>query len=105
MKSRFRPLTHLEKPPIIYKKTTMTEEDRVDVNVKYSIDKDDKIITISSKDSELEKLAEKSDGHYTKEDLEAVVDTLTGTFSYSVDKKQLTLSEREYGEQMIFTKK
>ena len=74
------------------------EEDRVDVNVKYSIDKDDKIITISSKDSEL-------DGHYTKEDLEAVVDTLTGTFSYSVDKKQLTLSEREYGEQMIFTKK
>lgn len=81
------------------------EEDRVDVNVKYSIDKDDKIITISSKDSELEKLAEKSDGHYTKEDLEAVVDTLTGTFSYSVDKKQLTLSEREYGEQMIFTKK
>ena len=42
---------------------------------------------------------------YTKEDLEAVVDTLTGTFSYSVDKKQLTLSEREYGEQMIFTKK
>ena len=63
------------------------EEDRVDVNVKYSIDKDDKIITISSKD------------------LEAVVDTLTGTFSYSVDKKQLTLSEREYGEQMIFTKK
>lgn len=81
------------------------EEDRVDVNVKYSIDKDDKIITISSKDSELEKLAEKSDGRYTKEDLEAVVDTLTGTFSYSVDKKQLTLSEREYGEQMIFTKK
>ena len=52
-----------------------------------------------------EKLAEKSDGRYTKEDLEAVVDTLTGTFSYSVDKKQLTLSEREYGEQMIFTKK
>lgn len=42
---------------------------------------------------------------YQKEDLEAVVDTLTGTFSYSVDKKQLTLSEREYGEQMIFTKK
>lgn len=81
------------------------EEDRVDVNVKYSIDKDDKIITISSKDSELEKLAEKSDDRYTKEDLEAVVDTLTGTFSYSVDKKQLTLSEREYGEQMIFTKK
>ena len=81
------------------------EEDRVDVNVKYSIDKDDKIITISSKDSELEKLAEKSDGHYTKEDLEAVVDTLTGTFSFIVDKKQLTLSEREYGEQMIFTKK
>ena len=81
------------------------EEDRVDVNVKYSIDKDDKIITISSKDSELEKLAEKSDGRYTKEDLEAVVDTLTGTFSYSVDKNQLTLSEREYGEQMRFSNK
>ena len=63
------------------------------------------ILPFSSIHSELEKLAEKSDGHYTKEDLEAVVDTLTGTFSYSVDKKQLTLSEREYGEQMIFTKK
>lgn len=81
------------------------EEDRVDVDVQYSIDKDAKIITISAKDSEFEKLAEKSEGRYTKEDLKTVADTLTGTFSYSVDKKQLTLSEREYGEQMIFTKK
>lgn len=80
------------------------EEDRVDVDVQYSIDKDAKIVTISAKDSEFEKLAEKSEGRYTKEDLKAVADTLTGTFSYSVDKKQLTLSEREYGEQMIFTK-
>lgn len=82
-----------------------SEEDRVDVDVQYSIDKDAKIITISAKDSEFEKLAEKSEGRYTKDDLKTVADTLTGTFSYSVDKKQLTLSEREYGEQMIFTKK
>lgn len=81
------------------------EEDCVNVDVKYSLDKDAKIITISAKDPEIEKLAKKSDGRYTKEDLKTVVDTLTGTFSYSVDKKQLTLSEREYGEQMIFTKK
>lgn len=81
------------------------EEDCVDVDVRYSIDKDAKVITISAKDSEFEKLAEKSEGRYTKDDLKTVADTLTGTFSYSVDKEQLTLSEREYGEQMIFTKK
>ena len=57
------------------------EEDRVDVNVKYSMIRMIRLLRFHQKIRSLEKLAEKSDSRYTKEDLEAVVDTLTGTFS------------------------
>ena len=53
---------------------------------------------------EFEKLAKKSDGKYTQEDLKNALDSVTTTFDYSVDQEQLTLTEREYGEQMTFIK-
>ena len=42
---------------------------------------------------------------YTKEDLENVLDDLDSSFSYSVDGNQMTLTEREYGEQFTFIRK
>lgn len=83
----------------------LSDNEDVDVKMNYTLDRDEKTIAIHLDDRELEKLLEASDGKYTKETLSRAVDSIVTTFNYSVDKSCLTLTEREYGEQMIFLKK
>lgn len=80
--------------------------DAVDVAVpmKYTLDRDAKTITITVSDADIQSLAEESDGQYTEGVLENALDSVVTTFDYSVDQEQLTLTEREYGEQMILIK-
>lgn len=79
----------------------LAEEASVNVKLDYSLDKEDKIFTISEDKDELKKLADKSDGMYTEEALEAALGSYMTSFTYSVDGEQLTLTEREYGDQMV----
>lgn len=79
----------------------LAEESKVDVKLEYSLDKEDKIFTISEDKEELTKLAEESKGMYTEEALEAALGSYMTSFSYSIDGGQLTLTEREYGDQMV----
>ena len=79
----------------------LAEESSVNVKLDYSLDKDDKIFTISEDKEELKKLADKSDGMYTEEALEAALGSYMTSFTYSVDGEQLTLTEREYGDQRV----
>ena len=76
----------------------------VDVPMDYSMDKDEKTVTIREDESVLNDLSDSSDGLYTVEMLENALSMITTTFDYSVDRDQLTLTEREYGEQMVFMK-
>ena len=82
----------------------IAEETSVDVKLGYSLDKEDKIITIKEDKEEFAALAEKSDGAYTQEALEAALGSYLTSFDYSVDGSELTLTEREYGEQMTLIK-
>lgn len=77
----------------------------VDVRMEYALDKEEKTISIRSDEKEIEKLSEASGGQYTKEELYRAVEPVATTFNYSVDRSYLTLTEREYGEQMMFLKK
>ena len=47
---------------------------------------------------------EHSNGQYTEETLKSAVSPIVTTFDYSVEQDQLILTEREYGDQMIFIK-
>lgn len=80
----------------------VAEQGNVQVELGYDLDKDDKILTISEVPGKLAEEAEASDGRYTEENLRNALTNLTTSFSYSVDQGQLTLTEREYGEQMVF---
>lgn len=82
----------------------LAEESSVDVKLNYSLDKEDKIFTISEDKEELKELAEKSNGMYTEEALEAALGSYMTSFSYSIDGEELTLTEREYGDQMVLTR-
>ncbi len=85
---------------------TSSLDENVEAAVEMSsvIDRDAKTITIQAEREALEESAEKSDGAYTAEFLKSSLQYLTTTFDYSVEKEELTLTEREYGEQLTFTK-
>lgn len=80
-------------------------EGDVDVKMFYTLDKDAKTITIKEDAAEFEKTAEESGGAYTRESLENELSRIITTFDYSIDSRRLTLTEREYGEQLTFEKK
>lgn len=79
-------------------------EEEMDISVKmhYTIDMDEKMITIRPDTSEYDKIVDESEGQYTREELENAVDDVVTSFDYSMDQERLTLTEREYGEQMTF---
>jgi len=80
------------------------EDLNVKVKLQYSIDKDAKMITVKKDQESLEKVANASDGQYDADALEAVLGSMLTSFNYSVDGNELTLTEREYGEQMLFSR-
>ena len=61
--------------------------------MEYTVDKDMKTLTLSQNEAQKQEDA----------DLAALVeDGLGGTYSYSIEQNEMTLTEREYGSQMIF---
>ena len=80
------------------------EDGSASIDMRYTIDRDDKIITITGDEEKIRGLAEKTGEQYTEEELRNMLASISTTFDYSVDQRRLTLSEREYGEQLIFLK-
>ena len=85
--------------------TDIAENTDASVQMNYSVDMKSKIISITKDDEQINQAVEKADGAYTKEELENAIDDLDSSFSYSIDGKQMTLTEREYGEQFTFLRK
>lgn len=83
----------------------LSEDSDVEIQLDYVLDKEEKTITIKTDDAEMKKIIEKSDGLLTEETVENTLSSITNTFGYSVDGERLTLTEREYGEQLVFNKK
>ena len=70
----------------------------------YTLNKEEKTITITADESGFQKLADQSQGQYTEEEIRNVLESVVTTFDYSVDQERLTLTEREYGEQLVLVK-
>ena len=75
------------------------------VPMTYTLSKESKTISIQEDDNKIPEIAEKSNGQYTEETLKNAVQSIGTTFEYSIDGGTMTLTEREYGEQMMFNKK
>ena len=75
------------------------------VKMNYTLDKENKTIAFKVDDAEIEKVVKNSNAGLTKTALETEISMLETTFDYSLEKSKLTLSEREYGEQIVFVKK
>ena len=75
------------------------------VPMTYTLSKESKTISFQEDDNKIQEIAEKSNGQYTEETLKNAVQSIGTTFEYSIDGGTMTLTEREYGEQMMFNKK
>ena len=79
--------------------------DNLELDLNYTIDRSEKMITIEADDAEIQKAVDASDGAVTEEAVKNEADRITSSFDYSVEQDELTLTEREYGDQLTFVKK
>ena len=77
----------------------------VSVALEYGIDKETKTFTLRASDEAIIQAADASEGAVTADGLSSAVNTLEGTYDYSIEQKKMTLTDREYGDQMVFDKK
>lgn len=70
----------------------------------YDIDTDIKTLTFHTKGDMADIRAQESDEMTETGILSTAAKTLEGTYDYSLEQGELTLTEREYGEQMVFEK-
>ena len=84
--------------------TDFTEDEAEKMELLYKIDKETRVIAISSDEKVLEGVMEVSDSEHALDAMETELNDQTVVFNYSVDNDQLVLTEREYGEQMILIK-
>lgn len=83
----------------------IAEASNVKVKINYTLDKENKTIAFKVDDAEIAKVVKNSNAGLTKTALDTEISILETTFDYNLEKDKLTLSEREYGEQIVFVKK
>ena len=85
--------------------TDFTEgEEAEEQELLYKIDKENRIIAISSDEKVLDDVMEASESEHALDAMELELNDQTVVFEYSVDNDQLILTERDYGDQLILIK-
>ncbi len=75
------------------------------VEMQYSINKDAKIFSLHRNEDAIKATVKESKGAVTTGSLDTAIASLEGSYDYNIERNQLTLTEREYGEQMMFEKR
>lgn len=76
----------------------------MEIDLQYKIDKSEKVIWIKPNAESYADAAEESKGDITPGELDELLTDFTVSYNYSLENDTLTLTEREYGEQYIFTR-
>ena len=76
----------------------------LEIDLKYTISKKDKTISIKPEEDAYEDAIENSRDLIDGQHLDDILAGFMTSFDYSLDRDTLTLTEREYGEQYIFTR-
>lgn len=76
----------------------------VEVDLYYTLDKTDKIITLKSSTTAYAEAADETNGKLTASDINENMSEFVASYNYSIEDDTLTLTEREYGDQFTFTK-
>lgn len=77
--------------------------DQIAVPMNYDIDSKTKTFSLHLNDDAVKKAADESKT-ITEDTISSALDQLDGTYDYNMENNQLTLTDREYGNQLIFEK-
>ena len=88
----------------IYHWKNLIDGKDVEVELGYTLDIKAKQITFTVKQEELDETAKELGDNVTASEVEQAINSVLTTFNYSVDGTELTLTEWDYGDQMIFEK-
>ena len=80
------------------------DHNEAELDWKNLIDGKEKQITFTVKQEELDETAKELGDNVTATEVEQAINSVLTTFNYSVDGTKLTLTEWDYGDQMIFEK-
>ena len=79
--------------------------EEIAVSMNYDLDKEAKIFILHRDDEAIKEVVKKAKGAVTTDRLNTAISSLEGSYDYNIEQNQLTLTEREYGEQMVFEKR
>lgn len=82
--------------------TVMAED--VKVVMPYTVDTNTKTFVLRKDETAISAAAKKTNGAVEESTIRSVVENLEGSYEYNIEGEYLTLSDREYGEQMVFEK-
>lgn len=82
--------------------TISTEE--IEVTMPYTVDTDMKTLVLRKDEDAIVTAAKRTNGVASEEQIRSVVENLEGSYEYNIEGEYLTLTDREYGEQMVFEK-
>ncbi len=74
------------------------------ITLGYSVNTETKTFVVQMNEEEVPAEDGDTEAAEAGEDLYHLADSLTGTYEYSIEQNRLTLTELEYGEQMVFVK-
>nr|WP_317283064.1 hypothetical protein [uncultured Sellimonas sp.] len=84
----------------------LEDAQNVTVKMNYDIDKTEKILVINQpNEEEFNRVLKEHEGKLSDTVLQTAISKFTTSFDYSIEKQKMTLTDREYGEQMTFDKK
>lgn len=76
----------------------------VTVSMPYEVDVNTKTFTLRMDEEALAEASKRAGGEVSVSEIRDVVAALEGVYDYNIEQNQLTLTEREYGEQLTFDK-
>lgn len=79
------------------------EDGSVSAETEYTVDKKTKVFTIHVRDEGILEQAEASEDA-SEGEIRDLLESVEGTYDYNIEGSTLTLTEREYGSQMVFEK-
>lgn len=76
----------------------------IEVDLFYTIDKKEKVITLKSSATAYAEAADDTDGKLTAGEIDEALKEFVASYTYSIEGGKLTLTEREFANKFIFTK-
>lgn len=75
-----------------------------EIEFSYTLDKGEKTILIQEQPEDYEEASKAVDNAVSVQEMDEALSEFVKSFYYSIDGNTLTLTEREYGEQFIYTR-